>query len=172
MSDPSITPPSLCLSEGYPPLLHLFFPSSTHPSIMWICVFFSVKLRACVCFSLCSWLCVCVCIVCQITICPPPTSHLPSPPLLCMCVWCESRSVGICWQTLTIPSTPPPHHHHLPPSLPPTHPEALCVLCPSSRRYVPAMPASAQFSSAQLRLAPWINYWGTHRVSDLHRRTN
>lgn len=119
--------------------------------------------------------CVCVCVSCTRSLSIP---H-PSSPAVCM--WCESRSAGICWQTLAIPSTPPSPP---PPCLPPTHTQRVfcvclvcvcvfvCVLRPSCRLYVPTMTASALFSSAQHSSAPWINYRGTHCVSDLHRRTN
>ncbi len=168
MSDQSITlsvsqsiHPSACQmniypsSTSFPPRQSI--PPSSHCGLLCCacagaclkhesaCVVVCARLFVCVLFSalMATWECVSNC-VCQIAIYPP----LPS---AAECVWCESRSVGICWQTPPIPSiTPTPS---MPPSLSQphthTHPR-VCVLCPSSHLDVPTLPASAQFSSAQL----------------------
>lgn len=110
-------------------------------------------------------LCVCVC---QIMVCkppPPPDTHTPaSPPPLGVCGVNQGQwgSVG--------------RHHHVshlrPPLCARTHTPwgFVCIASvhPSRR------PHHACLSSVKLGLssAPRINYWGTHRVFDLHRRTN
>lgn len=136
---------SICLSSLS------FFPA--HQSITLSCVFLCSCAHSVCVFFFIVLMALGVCV--SVSACARSMSipHL-SPPLplyvcACVCVWCESRSVGICWPTPTIPSIPPSPP---PPCLPPTHtqPEGLCVLCPSSHLYVPDMPSSAQFSSAQL----------------------
>lgn len=153
ISDLSLTPAipqsshPFCPLDEYLSLRHLFFPFSIHPSIPQVfCLSVCSKgnLHGCVCVFYCISLKamgVCVSLSARSLSVPPP---LGFPPLLCLWRGCESRSVGICWQTPTVPSMPPslPHTH--------THPEGLYVFCPSNHLYVPAMPVSAQFSTAQL----------------------
>lgn len=84
---PSVRP-SLCLSDEYLSLFHLFSPSSVHPSILPLCVCVNLDVQLCerVCVFQCAhgYVCVCVSIcACQITIYPPiPPSH-PLPRCVC-----------------------------------------------------------------------------------------
>lgn len=95
----------------HPACLSSFLPI---PSSLCVCVFFCVLVLA---------VCVCVYHVPDHYLSPP--RHL-SPSSPAVCVWCESRSVGICWQTLAIPSTPPSLP---PPCFPSTHTQRVFCVC-------------------------------------------
>lgn len=117
--------------------------------------------------------CVCVYHVPDHYLSPTP------PPLLCVCGVNQGQRGSVGRHSPSHPHPPPRPHHASHPHTPRGFSVCvlhvcvcLCVLCPSCRLYVPTMTASALFSSAQHSSAPWINYRGTHCVSDLHRRTN
>lgn len=145
ISDLSLTPAIRRSSHPFCPLdeclslRNLFFPSFHPVGFLFVCVLKGESAWVCVCVLYRSRLWVCV------YLCPPDhylfPRHLASLPC---CV-----SVAGVWIKVNgdlLADT----HRPLNASLPHTHPEGLYVFCQSDHLYVPAMPASAQFSTAQL----------------------